>query len=102
VKKTTIFSLVTIFAAAFLLIGRVPTITDAKASSAIWESFIQQIKENTLMTNKVVETHWSARRGKTILYVKGTLSDVEKNSLKELVDRIGQTNVSRQVTMIFQ
>lgn len=76
-----------------------PNITDVEVSKSVYSDFKSATKTNLSLT-KPIDFNFSARKGKTLIFVSGSLSQEEERTLKIIAERI-QTNKNRKIELMF-
>ena len=79
----------------------VATAKDAKETSAIYDKFVREARAE-LSTNNQLTFLSSPRRGSTILFVCGKISDEEMAKIESIAKKIGQENGNRKVSIVFK
>ena len=84
----------------FAIVTRVPTGQDAELSAKIRDEFVGMAVTN--LPSNSLDVRWSARRGITILFVHGVLSEDEKRKMESLAQQASHQNRDRKIILEFK
>ena len=88
-------------AGAFILYVRnAPTITDAQASSAVCNEFVQEAQNLGVPLGKT-DVQFTPRRGRTILVIGVALDDRTKVNLRMIAQQISVKHGGRNISLTF-